>query len=391
MYVLCDEKRVFLHTDYRVEAYDKEALVKGEKMKLLWKSEKLSKNLGKLVNAKDHLYGIGADLVAKISKVDGTVETFTLPEDLIDLFCTYSGIYLLGKTGLFRMPLERFSPAEIKRSPVSHLMEKPFSCLCASDDSIYVASRSQIYRIDKEGGKVNEKALTEVCMMLISEEGPIAIRKDGKILNMDENMEVLSTGEFDGEPIKAEYNVHHTFLLTSTGLHIFGKTGGRIAHISDSKYLSFSEGLNHVYLYKENGFEVASKADILGDNYQKVDLATVSAIVFTSLMLFEREKGVKVNIRERYGLLDIRVDDQSIQVEKLFFRLSKYFPEVFILFSNSGYYESLMEFGQRFELIKKQERNITLNRDLLDHLLRKHSAFEAFREDIIHLVSSCLS
>lgn len=390
MYLLCDEKHVYVFSDYRVEAYDKLALVNSEEKNLLWKSEKLKENLNKLVNSKDHIYGIGKNLLVKVSKTDGSTEWLTFNEDLVDIFCTYGDLYLLSKTSLFRMPIDKFAHAGVKRLSVSDLMEKPFLCFCASDEHIYLASTNYLYMVERNGGKRVEKALTDVCILLISEEGPIAIKSDGKILNMDEGLQVVSSGEFDGEPIKAEYNVYHTFLLTSTGLHVFGTAGNRIAHISDSKYISFAEGLNHIYLYKEDGLHVASKIDLLGDNYQNVDLATVSAILFASLMLFEKEKGSKVSIKERHGFLDIRVDGKAINMEKLVFRLSKYFPEVFILFSNIGYYKSLLEFGMRFELIKREADSLILNEDTLNHLVKKHSAFETFHKDIVSLVSSCL-
>jgi hypothetical protein len=390
MYLLCDEKRVYVSTNYRVEAYDKPTLVNSEEKHLLWKSEKLKENLNKLVNAKDYIYGIGKNLLVRVGKTDGSTEELVFNEDLVDIFCTYSDLYLLSKTSLFRMPIDKFTHAEIKRLSVSDLMEKPFSCFCASDEYIYLASKSYLYKMGRNGEKKAEKALTDVRILLISEEGPIAIKGNGNVLNMDEGIQVVSSGEFDGEPIKAEYNVYHTFLLTSTGLHVFGTAGNRIAHISDSKYISFAEGLNHLYLYKEDGLHVASKMDILGDNYQNVDLATVSAILWASLMLFEKEKGAKVSVKERHGFLDMRVDETAINMEKLVFRLSKYFPDVFVLFSNIGYYESLLEFGTRFELIKREDDNLILNEDMLNHLVKKHSAFETFRKDIVSLVSSCL-
>jgi len=390
MYLLCDEKRVYVSTNYRVEAYDKPTLVNSEEKHLLWKSEKLKENLNKLVNAKDYIYGIGKNLLVRVGKTDGSTEELVFNEDLVDIFCTYSDLYLLSKTSLFRMPIDKFTHAEIKRLSVSDLMEKPFSCFCASDEYIYLASKSYLYKIGRNGEKKAEKALTDVRILLISEEGPIAIKGNGNVLNMDEGIQVVSSGEFDGEPIKAEYNVYHTFLLTSTGLHVFGTAGNRIAHISDSKYISFAEGLNHLYLYKEDGLHVASKMDILGDNYQNVDLATVSAILWASLMLFEKEKGSKVSVKERHGFLDMRVDETAINMEKLVFKLSKYFPDVFVLFSNIGYYESLLEFATRFELIKREDDNLILNEDMLNHLVKKHSAFETFRKDIVSLVSSCL-
>jgi hypothetical protein len=390
MYLLCDEKRVYVSTNYRVEAYDKPTLVNSEEKHLLWKSEKLKENLNKLVNAKEYIYGIGKNLLVRVGKTDGSTEELVFNEDLVDIFCTYSDLYLLSKTSLFRMPIDKFTHAEIKRLSVSDLMEKPFSCFCASDEYIYLASKSYLYKIGRNGEKKAEKALTDVRILLISEEGPIAIKGNGNVLNMDEGIQVVSSGEFDGEPIKAEYNVYHTFLLTSTGLHVFGTAGNRIAHISDSKYISFAEGLNHLYLYKEDGLHVASKMDILGDNYQNVDLATVSAILWASLMLFEKEKGSKVSVKERHGFLDMRVDETAINMEKLVFKLSKYFPDVFVLFSNIGYYESLLEFATRFELIKREDDNLILNEDMLNHLVKKHSAFETFRKDIVSLVSSCL-
>jgi hypothetical protein len=390
MYLLCDEKRVYVSTNYRVEAYDKPTLVNSEEKHLLWKSEKLKENLNKLVNAKEYIYGIGKNLLVRVGKTDGSTEELVFNEDLVDIFCTYSDLYLLSKTSLFRMPIDKFTHAEIKRLSVSDLMEKPFSCFCASDEYIYLASKSYLYKIGRNGEKKAEKALTDVRILLISEEGPIAIKGNGNVLNMDEGIQVVSSGEFDGEPIKAEYNVYHTFLLTSTGLHVFGTAGNRIAHISDSKYISFAEGLNHLYLYKEDGLHVASKMDILGDNYQNVDLATVSAILWASLMLFEKEKGAKVSVKERHGFLDMRVDETAINMEKLVFKLSKYFPDVFVLFSNIGYYESLLEFATRFELIKREDDNLILNEDMLNHLVKKHSAFETFRKDIVSLVSSCL-
>jgi hypothetical protein len=381
---------VYVSTNYRVEAYDKPTLVNSEEKHLLWKSEKLKENLNKLVNAKDYIYGIGKNLLVRVGKTDGSTEELVFNEDLVDIFCTYSDLYLLSKTSLFRMPIDKFTHAEIKRLSVSDLMEKPFSCFCASDEYIYLASKSYLYKMGRNGEKKAEKALTDVRILLISEEGPIAIKGNGNVLNMDEGIQVVSSGEFDGEPIKAEYNVYHTFLLTSTGLHVFGTAGNRIAHISDSKYISFAEGLNHLYLYKEDGLHVASKMDILGDNYQNVDLATVSAILWASLMLFEKEKGAKVSVKERHGFLDMRVDETAINMEKLVFKLSKYFPDVFVLFSNIGYYESLLEFATRFELIKREDDNLILNEDMLNHLVKKHSAFETFRKDIVSLVSSCL-
>jgi protein subunit release factor A len=98
MYLLCDEKRVYVSTNYRVEAYDKPTLVNSEEKHLLWKSEKLKENLNKLVNAKDYIYGIGKNLLVRVGKTDGSTEELVFNEDLVDIFCTYSDLYFLSKS-----------------------------------------------------------------------------------------------------------------------------------------------------------------------------------------------------------------------------------------------------------------------------------------------------
>ncbi|MFN3814127.1 MAG: hypothetical protein ACK4SM_05850 [Aquificaceae bacterium] len=389
MYMICDDKRVYVSENYRVSAYDKEDLVNAEKKSLVWKTFKLYVNLKKLINTKDYLYGIGEDRMVRIDKTDGHAEDLSLEDHLIDVAGGHRDLYLLTKTALYRMSIERFSLPEIKRLAVSDTMDKPLRALCLSDENIYVASRSYVYKLDRDGKKLLEKALTDIHTLLISEDGPVGIREDGKVLNLDESLEVSSTGEFDGRPIKAEYSIYQTYLLTEEGLHIFGKTGKRIAHVENG-YLSFSEGLNHVYLYKEDGLEAASKADILGDTYQKVDLTTVCAVVFASMMAFEREKGKKVSMKKRKGYMDVRVDDLSLDLERLTYRLSRYFPEVFILFSNPGYYESMIEFGEKFELVKGEDEHLHLNYHMLNHLVEKHSAFKTFKEGIISTLETCL-
>ncbi len=389
MYMVCDDKRVYVSKDYRVSAYDKEDLVNAEKQSLVWKTSKLNVDLKKLINTKDYLYGIGEDRIVRVDKANGHADDLSLEDHLVDMAGGHRDLYLLTKTALYRMSIERFSLPEIKRFAVSDTMDKPFRSLCLSDENIYVASRSYVYKLDRDGEKLLEKAFTDIHTLLMSEDGPVGIREDGKLLNLDESLEVSSIGEFDGKSIKAEYSIYQTYLLTQEGLHIFGKTGKRIAHVENG-YLSFSEGLNHIYLYKEGGLEAASKADILGDNYQKVDLTTVCAVIFASMMTFERERGEKVIMKKRKGFMDVKVNDLSLDLEKLIYRLSKYFPEVFILFSNPGYYESILEFGKKFELVKEEDECLHLNYYMLNHLVEKHSAFRTFKEDIISILETCL-
>ncbi len=196
-------------------------------------------------------------------------------------------------------------------------------------------------------------------------------------------MEVLSRGSYEGLFRKAEHGAYGTFLLSDKTFSVFGKTGKRYAHVENAHYASFTEGLNHVYLYdeEEGAVSLGGKKELLGDNFQEIDLTTLVGVVMGSLMLAERE-GAEVVVREEKGFIDVHINGEHVPVERVILRLSKYFPEVFYLYKNPGYYDEIESFAQRFDLFRVEGKDVRLNLELLERLLSMHSSFKAFSEDI---------
>ena len=100
-----------------------------------------------------------------------------------------------------------------------------------------------------------------------------------------------------------------------------------------------------------------------------------------SLMLAERE-GAEVLLREEKGFIDAHINGEHVPIEEVILKLSKYFPEVFYLYKNPGYYEEIESFAERFDIFKVEGRDVRLNTDLLEKLLELHSSFRTFGEDI---------
>ncbi|MDQ7081976.1 MAG: hypothetical protein Q9N34_02505 [Aquificota bacterium] len=141
--------------------------------------------------------------------------------------------------------------------------------------------------------------------------------------------------------------------------------------------------MNHIYYYDEaeNSLSLGGKKDLLGDNFQEIELTTLVAIPMASLMLAERN-GAEVLIREEEGFIDIYVNGEQVPIEEVILFLSKYFPEVFYLYKNPGYYDEIESFAERFDLFKVVGKDVMLNTDLLERLIEVHSSFRTFGEDI---------
>ncbi len=382
MELYCDGERIFLSRDYRVEGFSKKAFIERGVLEVVWQSGKLSETPERLANTRYHLIGAGGSKLIRMDRGSGETVEVDVGNDVKDIASDLRDIFFVTAEGIYRLPAERFAEPEIVRLPVSDILDKPLVSVDILGDHLFVLGGSFLYRITADGEKLSEKALADGVKVLSDYEGAVAVT-EREVVYFTEDMEVLSRGSYEGLFRKAEHGAYGTFLLSDKTFSVFGKTGKRYAHVENAHYASFTEGLNHVYLYdeEEGAVSLGGKKELLGDNFQEIDLTTLVGVVMGSLMLAERE-GAEVVVREEKGFIDVHINGEHVPVERVILRLSKYFPEVFYLYKNPGYYDEIESFAQRFDLFKVEGKDVRLNLELLERLLSMHSSFKAFSEDI---------
>lgn len=382
MELYCDGERVYVSRNYRVEGLSKKELLESSEHKVVWQSGRLSETPKMLTSTRYYLLGAGHSKLIRMNKRSGEVIELEVGNEIKDIAIDLRNVFSLTAEGLYRVNIERFTEAEVVRIPISDLLEKPLKSLALVGKSLYVLGGNLIYKISRDGELISQRVLSEGLKVLPDYEGCVVIRR-GELIYLTENLDVLSSGSFDGDFIKAEHGAYHTFLLTDRSFGVYGKTGKRYAHVEDAHYLSFAEGLNHIYFLNEREtLDYSGKKDLLGDNFSEIDLTTLVAIIMASLMLLER-KGRHVLIKKEKGYIDIQIDGKVIFLEDVILALSRYFPEVFYLYRNPGYYEEIELFAQRFDLFRVVGKDIRLNSQLLERLLEMHSGFKVFGEDMV--------
>ncbi len=382
MELYCDGDRVYMARNYRIEGFSKKDLLERAEAVVVWQSEKLSDTPKKLVNTRFYLVGAGGSKLFRIDRRNGSKVEIDAGAEIIDITSNLREVYFATPEGIYRVPAERCVEAEIKRLSISDLLDKPVKSLDLLGDHLFVIAGNFLYKLTKEGEMLYQKAFAEGIKVLSDYEGCVAVKR-GEIVYFTEELEVLSNGAYEGEYVKVEHGAYNTFLLSDKSFSVFGKTGKRYAHVEDAHYESFTEGLNHIYFFdKEGKLSFSGKKDLLGDNFQEIDLTTLIAIIMASLMLLE-EKGNRVALKEEKGFIDLHINHKPVDVEKVILTLSRYFPEVFYLYKNPGYYDQIDTFAERFDLFKVEGKELRLNTLLLERLIQMHSTFKVFSEDIV--------
>ncbi len=382
MELYCDGERIYISKKDRVEGISKKEFIEKSETKVVWQSEKLSQTPTMLANTRFHLIGAGGSKLFRMDRRSGETVEISLENEVKDITTDLRDVFFATAEGIYRVPAEKFVESEVVRYPVSDTLEKPIKSIDLLGEFIFVLTESFLYKLSVKGEKLTEKVLADGVKVLSDYEGPVVITEKN-VLYMTDDLEVLSNGSYEGVFFKAEHGAYNTFLLSDKTFSVFGKTGQRYAHVEHSHYRTFTEGLNHIYLYDEveESITLAGKKDLLGDNFQEIDLTTLVGILTASLMLAERE-GAEVILREEKGYIDVHINGEHVPVEKVILALSKYFPEVFYLYKNPGYYEEIERFAQKFDLFKVEGKEVRLNTDLLERLLSMHSTFKAFKDDI---------
>ncbi|NPB06351.1 MAG: hypothetical protein GXO03_01980 [Aquificae bacterium] len=386
MQMYTDGERVFIAKDYRVEGISKrDWLEKGEKT-VVWQSARLTETPRLLTNTRFYLFGAGGTYLIRMDRRSGETVEIDFEKEIVDLTSDLRDVYFVTHEGIYKLDAERFEKAKIERLVVSDLIDKPIKTLDLVDDYLFVSAGEWLYKIRRDGEKLGEKALVDVRKVLADYEGPVVVTED-KVIYFTDEMDTLANGFYEGEYLKAEHGAYQTWLLSTTHFSVFGRTGERIAHVEQAHYVTFTEGLNHIYYYdeKEQDLTYAHKRDLLGDDFVTIDLTEVLKILFASLMAVE-EAGYKVRIKEERGFIDVRVKDRPVDMEKLFFRLSKFFPELFYLYKNPGYYDEIDAFAEEYGLFQKEGKELKLNQELLEQFAQVRQDFHALKEDIVREV-----
>ena len=383
MQMYTDGERVFISRNYRVEGISKKDWIeKGEK-RVVWQSAKLSETPTLLTNTRFYLFGAGATYLMRMDRRSGQTDEIDFEKEIVDITSDLRDVYFVTHEGIYKLDAERFEKAKIERLAVSDILEKPIRTLDLVGDYLYVSAGNWLYKIKKDGEKVMEKALADVRKILADHEGPVVITED-KVIYFTEELDTMANGFYEGEYIKAEHGAYQTYLLSGTHFSVFGRTGERIAHVEHEHYKTFTEGLNHIYYYdeEEGDLTYAFKRDLLGDNFVNIDLVDTIALIFASLMAVEKA-GHRVRIKEKRGFIDVNVNHKHVDMEKVFLVLSKYFPEVFYLYKNPGYYDEIDNFAQKYDLFVKEGEEVKLNLDLLEKFSEIRQDFKTLKEDIV--------
>ncbi len=390
MQLYTDGERVFIARNYRVEGISKKDWIeKGEK-NVVWQSAKLTETPTLLTNTRFYLFGAGGTYLIRMNRTTGETEEIDVEKQIVDMTSDLRDVFFITHEGLYKLDAERFEKAKIERFAVSDILEKPIRSLDLIGDYLYVSAGPWIYKIRRDGEKEFEKALVDVRKVLADYEGPVVITED-KVIYFTDEMDTLANGFYEGEFIKAEHGAYQTWLLSSSHFSVFGRTGERIAHVEYSHYATFTEGLNHIYYYdeKEGDLTYSHKRDLLGDDFINIDLVDTIALIFASLMAVELA-GNRVRIKEERGFIDVNVNHKHIDMEKIFLTLSKYFPEVFYLYKNPGYYDEIDNFAERYELFIKEGKEIKLNTDLLEKFASVRQDFHTLKDDIVRDILSLI-
>ncbi len=390
MQLYTDGERVLIARNYRVEGISKKDWIeKGEK-NVVWQSAKLTETPTLLTNTRFYLFGAGGTYLIRMNRTTGETEEIDLEKQIVDMTSDLRDVFFVTHEGLYKLDAERFEKAKIERLAVSDILEKPIRSLDLIGDYLYVSAGPWIYKIRRDGEKEFEKALVDVRKVLADYEGPVVITED-KVIYFTDEMDTLANGFYEGEFIKAEHGAYQTWLLSSSHFSVFGRTGERIAHVEYSHYATFTEGLNHIYYYdeKEGDLTYSHKRDLLGDDFVDIDLVDTIALIFASLMAVELA-GNRVRIKEERGFIDVNVSHKHIDMEKIFLTLSKYFPEVFYLYKNPGYYDEIDNFAERYELFLKEGKEIKLNTDLLEKFASVRQDFHTLKDDIVRDILSLI-
>lgn len=390
MQLYTDGERVFIARNYRVEGISKRDWIeKGEK-NVVWQSAKLTETPTLLTNTRFYLFGAGGTYLIRMNRTTGETEEIDVEKQIVDMTSDLRDVFFVTHEGLYKLDAERFEKAKIERFAVSDILEKPIRSLDLIGDYLYVSAGPWVYKIRRDGEKEFEKALVDVRKVLADYEGPVVITED-KVIYFTDEMDTLANGFYEGEFIKAEHGAYQTWLLSSSHFSVFGRTGERIAHVEYSHYATFTEGLNHIYYYdeKEGDLTYSHKRDLLGDDFVDIDLVDTIALIFASLMAVELA-GNRVRIKEERGFIDINVNHKHIDMEKIFLTLSKYFPEVFYLYKNPGYYDEIDNFAERYELFIREGKEIKLNTDLLEKFASVRQDFHTLKDDIVRDILSLI-
>ena len=384
----CDGERIFLSRDYRVEGVAKRDFIERSDVKVVWQSAKLSETPVRLTNTRYHLIGAGGSKLFRMERATGETVEINAGNEVKDLASDLRDVFFVTAEGIYRVPAERFAEGEVVRYPVSDTLDMPIKSIDILGDTLFVIAGNFLYKLNSKGEKLAEKSLVDGVKVLSDYEGAVAVTEK-ELIYFTDDIEVLSSGGYEGVFLKAEHGAYNTFLLSDKTFSVFGKTGRRYAHVDHAHYASFTEGLNHIYFYdeEEGSLSLGGKKDLLGDNFQEIDLTTLVGIVMGSLMLAERE-GAEVIVKEEKGFIDAHINGEHVPIELVMLKVSKYFPEVFYLYKNPGYYEEIESFAERFDIFRVEGRDVRLNTELLERLLEMHSSFKTFSEDIARDVIS---
>ncbi len=388
MEVYCDGERIYLARNYRVEGISKKEFIEKSEFNILWQSGKLSETPTKLANTRYYLIGAGGSKLIRMDKGSGETVDIDAEDEIRDITTNLRSIYFCTAEGIYRVSAERFSKSHMVKLPVSDILDKPIKSVGLLDNNLFAIGGNFIYKLTVEGEKILEKAFGGGIHLTSHPEGIVAV-KEGEVVYFTDDLEVISSNRYEGSFIKMEHGSLHTFLLTDTSLNVYGKTGSRYAHIESAHYGSFTEGLNHIYLYDkiEDSLSLGGKKDLLGDNFTEIDLTTLIGIIMGSLILAER-KISPIRLREEKGYIDVHIKDKHVPIEKVILKLTKYFPELFHLYKNPGYYDEIENFGSKYDIFIAEDKNIRLNSSLLEKLIEMHSSFKVFGEDIGETIAS---
>jgi len=387
MELCCDSERVFISREYRVEGFSKRDLLERGELKTVWRSEKLSETPFRLVNTRGYLIGAGGTKLIRMDRGSGETVEIDIGNEVKDLTADLREIFFVTAEGLYRLPAERFAAPEAVRLPVSDTLDRPLRSVALLGENLFVLGGSFLYRLSRRGERMAEKALTDGLKLLPHREGVVTVTGE-RVIYLTTDLEVLSHGSYEGSFLKAEHSVYTTFLLSDRSLSVFGVTGERYAHVEPAHYAGFTEGLNHLYLYdlEEGSLTVTGKKELLGDSYQEIDLTTLIGVVVGSLLLAEKG-GAEIFLRKEKGFIDAHINGEHVPVERVILALSRYFPELFHLYRNPGYYDEIESFARKFELFRVEGKEIRLNTDLLERLLSMHTDFRVFEEDIVREIT----
>jgi hypothetical protein len=378
---------------------DKKALIERGEEKEIWNTPRHAQEPQFLRQTVGYIGTFNYEnLTARVNPETGEVDELTVEFPIRDVDTDLKHFYIATTDKIYKCEENRFFPKESYELKLVESMDKGFKSIAVTPEHIFVASKSKLYKLNKQGGILKEIDLPEALIVKADAESVFVITDDNRLLILTDELEVQAHNTFEGKVKKFDVGPFFIYLLTDKHFYVFTKVSAeRIAHVEDADhYTTFGVGLNHLYFFntKEQAIEAVHKRDLLEAGLGEIPLEVLMEYMLAALMMIEKTTGKKAYIHVKEGYFHIHVGDKTIDFEVFIAKLSKVFPEIYYFFYNKGYTRYLLTFGKECRILgetdikEKIEVDISQYGDVLERNYFVKQNEELLKETVKEIIES---